>query len=258
MEIFQCPACRAKQPSKLQCLQCGKDGPLPPVVATAAKDEVAVTTLSDIERRKRVKLPGPLISEVCGGELFLYGTIVVTGPAGAGKSTLNAHVALELRRKAWKVKVLDAEMEGDLCKEVFERAGATKDELATIERVGTRDWAAALAKVAPAPNMLVLVDSIDAFAQGSERRRKQILADCEELAKKCLVMLVAHWSKKGGLKGSTWTGHAVDCVVTVQPTRVWQEKCRWAPPAEVRRKRARRVRRAASPRSQRRAARPKG
>lgn len=216
--------------------------------------DVAVTTLENIERRPRVRVPGTMITDACGGELFAFGVVVVTGPAGAGKSTENAHVALKLKKLGWEVVILDAEMAGDLCKEVFERAGASHDDLAAIKRVETREWEAAKARVTAAPRTLVIVDSLDNFAKGREAQRRRIVADCEELAKQCLVFVVAHWAKKGGPKGSTWTGHAVDCVVTVQQTRVWQEKCRWAPPCEVRRRRARHRVRAASSRSPRRGA----
>lgn len=226
----------------MQCLACGLAHPQPVAQGqTGRKHGAAIVALGKVERRARVRIVAP-IAQACGGYLTERGLILVTGPAGVGKSTEVARLVVKLGALGKTHVIMDREMEADLCADVYTRAGASPAFVESVRRVeNARDWGKAFQLVEATLPDVVVVDSLDRWAEGSERTRGEIMRDLADpetgLKTKALVIVVAQWARAGHVKGSTNADHGADAVVIITKRTIKQDKCRWNPPKSIKRRR---------------------
>jgi predicted ATP-dependent serine protease len=165
--------------------------------------------------------------------------IVVTGPAGSGKSTLVSELGLQLERAGLRMVVLDAEMGDELATATWTRGGATKAERMGLRRITGEEteWSDALREAVRLQASVVVVDSIDEW--GDLAGRDVVLADLRRngpIATTRLVIAIAHFARDGHLFGTVKTDHRADAVVIVEPERISQTKCTWHPRCAMARK----------------------
>lgn len=190
--------------------------------------------LADVTPREFVRVKAELAT-VMDGRVPTQGLILVTGPAGAGKSTLVAELALELERSKQRVVIIDAEMGDELAAELWTRAGATRRELAGLRRITDDDcgWSDALREAQRLRANVLVVDSVDEWSELAGR--DAVLADIRRkgpLAAQMLILAIAHFAREGHLFGTVKADHRGDAVVIVEPEKISQRKCTWAARAE--------------------------
>lgn len=231
----RCTGCKQVSPDQaLECLFCGRDALLPRD-ATERADASGAHPIGVAKPSERLRVDVPLAA-VCGGEWEVGSVTIVTGRAGGGKSTEVARLARALGRGvAW----LDAEMSPARALEVWARAGADPAELLTKRtlRIPSERFRSAVSEVTAA-HRVVVIDSLDAWTKRTKQRgeegRELVLKRARKWATQGrIVVVIAHYARKGHLRGTTTADHEAEAVIHVEPTKIWQEKCRWAPPCEV-------------------------
>lgn len=242
MARYECLRCEHKGKNPAFCLECGAEC----VILVGDKPEsreVDETTgpvpmgLSPDAKREFVHGDATLL-RVLGGKVPTHGLIFVSGPAGAGKSTLVAELAIRLERAKRRLFVLDAEMDEDVAADVWRRAGATKREMAQLRRITDENcvWNEALRAAVENRADVILVDSVDEWGGG--QADDEVLKDIRRngpIAKRSLVLAIAHFAREGHLFGTVKRDHRADAIVIVEPERIYQNKCTWAPRAEIER-----------------------
>ena len=218
-------------------------GERPPAARRHPQDKLA-RGLSDDAQREFVHVQAELLG-VLDGRVPRTGLIVVTGPAGSGKSTLVSELGLQLERAGERMVVLDAEMGDELATATWTRGGATKAERMGLRRIASEDaetgeeieWSHALQEAVRLQASVLVVDSLDEW--GDLAGRDVVLADLRRngpIATTRLVIAIAHFARDGHLFGTVKTDHRADAVVIVEPERISQNKCTWHPRCEMARK----------------------
>lgn len=242
-----CIGCGKLAPMLVQCLDCGSTLLAP----GGASNETAKNatrprahSLADVDEWEFHEVSAQLLA-CCEARVPLTSSIIVTGPAGVGKSTEVAALVLEWVRAGRKSLVLDAEMGKALAKNTFVRAGAKGADLAKIKRVcpgvdGIETFGDACEIVETNRPELVVVDSIDEwerYAEGGREEVTQTIGRLGQWAQERIVISIAHYAREGHVFGSVKADHRADTVLTVEGEEIWQKKCTWAPPGKCRRRR---------------------
>lgn len=246
---YACDACQHEQDTIARCLRCGVEGLV--LVESSEDDEAEETaatyTAAPLGSAKRLELRpvrAPLLACVGHAIPKIGAVVVVAGKGGIGKSTEAARVALELGGAIW----CDREMHEEQVSATFALAGASSREVERVIRVTAPNVAGLLAALEEHEAPLVVVDSLHEWAE-TDAERARLLRALRPLATRgVLVLALAHVNAKGKTRGAVVSEHLVDCVIYVTERFTRQSKCRWHPPAKVKRasvskgtKRARRV-----------------
>lgn len=223
MQRKKCIACGHEQGGGLECFRCPSTAlELVPCTEAPAAKEVPWYR----GKRSYLEIDSPLVAG-CGGKVPERGVIVVTGPGGAGKTSLVVKAMLELRRMGKTLGALDAEMGDELANYTYRRAGATTRDLRAIRR--RTDEQGHWSKLVDALDVdVVLVDSLHEWIEHSGN---VVRLDCGRkgrLAKRSLVFVVAHFARAGHVKGSTTTDHRGDAMIIVDHEQIEVQKCTWA------------------------------
>lgn len=236
MSIYKCLACQHLGTNGSICVNCGASC----VILESDKPAVheprsPARGLAGVPKRKFVRVKATLAQAV-GGKIPTCGLILVTGPAGKGKSTLVAELGIELERANHTMVVLDAEMGDELAAELWTRAGASRAERAKLRRINGEEteWSAALEEAERQHASVIVIDSINEW--GNLAGREVVLADIRRngpLATRLLVIAIAHYARAGHLLGGVSADHRCDALITVEAERIWQEKCTWHGPDEI-------------------------
>lgn len=240
MSKFECLRCHHHGNNPAFCIECNAECVIR-VDSEVDDAKPGQTTgprpqgLSLQHKQEFVPVDGPL-GAVLGAKVPVSGLIFVTGPAGAGKSTLVANLAIQLERAGRRLFVLDAEMDDNTANNVWRRGGATKSERARLRRITDEDckWTEALDAAVKRHADVILVDSVDEWGEGGGDVLKDIRRN-GPVAKRALVIAIAHFAREGHLFGSVKRDHRANAIVIVEPERIYQNKCTWAPRAEIER-----------------------
>lgn len=218
----RCIACGQIQGAQLECIACGAKA-LEKCPPKAQQNRAVKWTEAT---RELVKTRSPLF-EATGGVVPTTGVVILSGPAGAGKSTLAAEFVLEMQRDGMRpAHALDAEMSDALANSTWRRAGGRPRELNRLERKTPEDgtWREIVKGI---EGGVVLVDSLHEW----QRLDRQVVDDCNrrsELATRALVVVIAHYAKAGRVYGDVTAEFRADAVIIVERERITVQKCTWA------------------------------
>jgi predicted ATP-dependent serine protease len=235
-----------------RCTACGHEGAREEIVmrpryvatmrAKAREKKRAAEQGGSLEHVKRIETVAcdATIAHVFGGRIMRKSVIQISGAPGAGKSTCAAELAHKL---GGAVAYMDAEASDALVLECLMRGGFTEAEARDPGRVRriipnpklrVPDWRVKISSPYVIAANVVIVDSQHEWAR-TDAERGEMTMRLRELADAGrVVMMIAHWSRKGRAKGATEADHRVDAIVYLEESRAYSPgKCRWTRPREI-------------------------
>jgi energy-coupling factor transporter ATP-binding protein EcfA2 len=173
--------------------------------------------------------------------------VLISGPRGAGKSTLSAELACAIRRRrGGLVWWLDKDQADDgLVLELFHRVGepAPAKSVRVVSPLPRDDpqyvpigWREALDAV-PAEAPVVVLDSLQKWAAGlnDQDRLTDALLHDPYTKRGRIILVISRTNAKGEAFGHQSAQFDADAVVSIRPDVIEVEKSRWTPrcPFEV-------------------------
>lgn len=225
------------------CPNCGERGALIEVSGASATRRLvrrasAPVRASELPADRAPRHPSGLaeLDELLGGGAVIPSTWIMSGPPGAGKTTLATRVATGVAASAGREALyVSAEMPARMVRDAAERAGADLSRLLVWE---TADLGAVerWCEGQSARPAVVVIDSMQRAEVEGERRASDASVEAAALAavalsRTCgaLVIAVAHATKEGEVMGPRSTEHDGDAVLWLTHERITVRKHRYGP-----------------------------